>query len=170
MDGFLAEENLIYVGLAAFYALIIGYLVIRWSRNRDKYLIRIKYPTEQKLLIKPDGKIIVVEKAKGRRLGWKFNFDVGCLFFTKGWFTKRLTLDVMPDAKAAIPYGRLQTPEDLKNIAIWDRKTHEEVATLEGLRALAHLVEQKPSLLLYIVILLQIISLILPFLEGRLRF
>ena len=91
---------------------------------------------------------------------------MACLYFS-GWFKNRLTLDVMPDAKEAIPYFK---PLDPDKIPKWTKKEHEEYATLTGLKALQQLGEQKTSMVMWIIVALQIIAIIIPFLSGRIRF
>lgn len=162
------DELTVYMIMAGIYSVAIAYFVFRWHSNKDKYLVRVKYPTEQRLLVKPEGAKLTLAKGKGRFApAWNVDFDLGCLYFTKGWFSKRLTMDVMPDAKKAISYHR-----DIKetDIPLWTRAEHNEYATLTGLKALQQLGEQKTSLVMWLIVALQIIGLILPFVMGRIRF
>lgn len=168
----LLDETTIYMIMIGIYSLGIAYFIIRWYRNRSKLLVRIKYPKEKRLLVTPEGDYVTLGekqslgRGKGFAPAWTVNFSMACLYFT-GWFNNRLTLDVMPDAKEAIPYFKPLTEDKIPK---WTKKEHEDYATLTGLKALQQLGEQKTSMVLWIIVALQIIGLILPFVMGRIRF
>lgn len=168
MDGLINQEDLIYILIFAFYGTIAGIIALRWYQNKDKYLIRIKYATEKKMLVAPEGNEIILDKGKGRHPSWRVKFDMACLYFSKQNFglSKRLTMDVMPDASEAIPYYK--PLKDEKDIPKWTRKEHEEYANLDVLKALQKLGAQRTSPILWIIIVLVIVAIIVPlFLSGR---
>lgn len=171
MDFFGLEIDYLTI-LLAFYTVAGAYLIFRWSRNRDKMLVRIKYAKEKKMLVAPEGDTVKLGeqqslgKGKGSIPAWRVKFTMACLYFS-GWPFKRLTIDVMPDAKEAIPYFADLTPDKIPK---WTRKEHEEYAQLDVLRSLRSLGEQKTSIVMWIIIVLIIIDIALPFLMGRIRF
>lgn len=116
----------ILVGFDIF--IIIFVIWFEWYRKRGKIKIRVKTPIgerEEWKKPKKDGKTVVMEKARGKKAGWKFTFSRKSLYFTKRFPGRRiLTLDIIANSLKAIeydfkkliiyPYGL--TLEDMKNI------------------------------------------------------
>ena len=149
----------VFVGFDLFIIAIVLYF--EWYRKRDRLMVRIKSPIgEQTKWIKPekDGKTLVVEKAKGRKVGWSFTFSRSSLYYVKRMFRKYIALDVIYDAPKAIEYD-FKTKESV--LPVWDRSAFERVAVETGFKMLARMVKIQLPMIFWLMIMLQIVIIVL---------
>jgi len=165
------QENWIYFLVA--YLAVFGWVLYKaLFANRGKIKVRVKTPTKEWVKWckpQPDGQTIVVEKAKRNKAGWSFKFSNKSLVPFSHRGRSFFAIDVFYESKKAIEYDYARdkatapelTQQQVTHYAqarIWERRYQTDA-------------KQMPNWILYVILLLQIGSMIFTYLlqSGRLR-
>jgi len=171
------NPNFYYLLIASIYIALFSVVLVKRLQRRGKYKIRmITASGEEKITwrgAESDGETIVMEKAKGKKLGWTFKFDNSCVLrATRSWYSfggDTKILEVYPNADKAISHNakdKITTP------AHWDKRAEEKLFEAGVIKAAGASIQKvQISPILYILIGLSVVFSFLTFLasSGRIR-
>ena len=165
------QQNWIYIAIG--YAVVFIFLIYQaLFAHRGKIKVRVKTPFEEWVKWckpEPDGKTIVVEKPKGKKAGWKFEFTNRSLVPFRSWGRRMFAVDVFYQAQKAIEYDYMQSASTAPKLTLDHVR---EIATWEALKArYAKIAGAKiPTWFMLLTIILLIVNIILLLvLSGRIR-
>lgn len=141
--------------------IVILALYFGWWKKRGRLEVRVKTPIgEQKHYKKPekDGKSITMQKARGKRPGWKFTFTRESLYFIPKWFgRKRLGLDILFHAEKAIDYDfKLKLASQPK----WTKTESKEFIEAEILKQRGMGLKLQLPLLFWLVLIIGLVNVV----------
>jgi hypothetical protein len=133
-----------------------------------KLHVRVRQKLDAPVLkrkVEKDGKTVIVYKSKGKKEpGWKFKITDGSVQPKKTLFGTKLFVDIYPDADSPIVFNHDNKTIDEPR---WDKKQSWKFIIAKILEKMGQEPKEKTSIALWIIAGLVMVSIILPFITGR---